>query len=1248
MKKINSIGLSVATAILIGMTGCTDSTNDDLVENLEQEKLTDNIDTEKQGETTQPSKVKGKAVDGYLRYATVCLDLSADKFCQPTEPFTLTDINGSFEFEITADQKNSPEYKNAMLLVYGGQDSDRPGEDFIGKLEAPNDENGSINITPITSLVSAYIRNNDTNISSETIEKAKKKVAAILGLSLEQIDSDPRENNDKELINATLQLQYAVNSMATATKNDTNYTETFKGDAASDIFAAFAAGLDDVSEGQSLGDSISEIIAKAPIDKLSSNASAVKEIAKISAKNINLLLDDDALDASLDIQTMNEILTKAVVLQEKTISKLEDINFTDEDFVIDETMLDIFEVTSSEMSEINFDEEAVKIYFKDSNIEMGDDFNASEYVDKISFGFDNEDMKAEIEKDIEEKQKIADETKQKVLDNNAAQEVIEDATEAQKVLDDEAEQKIIDDAITAQKSLDDSRNIGNIINNNIFADKMNKTDAQDEMRKEIANAQLDSLKTDVIPMFAPSKVATVIDSKTLIANVRETTFSLVNEDEDEKNTIFNEEAIVLEENIEPVTDELVTSFEDSTTKIKESLDTFDASLDKNFEVIDEIKDRLNALIDQTEEFEDEDDWSVRADTDTLSHTYTEDNITNIYTEVFTFNGQSLTFKYEKVIDTEDENDTDIELVTLSTTGVISLKEDGKYDLNIHSILIGTEKSIIKASGTIEGINGSSMNLKTLSIALDFDKTKRADNPFSNLELEFDGTIISSGRQLDGKLILSEQDTSILTGYYEDFTDTENKLTLDGIVTLRTSIDALVADERTNDETKNDFDTDGYIDYHGLVMMTFKDGTQSLLDNYVHDYTNNSYTLTAQNGNSLECTINITHLENSYSHNVECTEGTLQSYYPINDNEKVVVTIAGNEYGVYSIYSDYHNETEYDDKDEYIGYKEIVTSKFYLDNPSESSIVTDIRVEKREEIELADREFDLELYGKITHNEKVIEATVSIDNDLKETFITAKNITITDTTNNVSLGELTLVLPSSDFVENMKDDDDWRYSNKSTFESYTVYYDEDNEDDNDDIQDKLTKVDLNNLSIAIKDVNGDMLDFNADIDYIVEDGLKTVNFNGEYTYKKSKFIGIISASGYLDDNIETEGTFAISGIIEANEFAPFEFITAGTKGKNDEVDAYALLKKGLNYSLGIHILNEYNATDLSNSMEVNIADSNGVLSTYTKIEKNDGSDTQDFSINFTDKNDKSLAEYGESANGNIWEVKYSDDSSETLF
>lgn len=184
--------------------------------------------------TNLDTTVTGKAVDGYLRYSTVCLDLSKDGYCQNTEPMTLTEEDGSFTLTVSSDHKAHANYSTAQLLVYGGQDSDT-GTDFIGKLKAPNDGE-TINVTPLTTLVAEIVADTTT---TTTVAEAKEKVAHVFGIDALKVSSDPIElaKTDGSVLSAALQVQKAVEKMVESS------SATNQKDDSAKIFAALASGI---------------------------------------------------------------------------------------------------------------------------------------------------------------------------------------------------------------------------------------------------------------------------------------------------------------------------------------------------------------------------------------------------------------------------------------------------------------------------------------------------------------------------------------------------------------------------------------------------------------------------------------------------------------------------------------------------------------------------------------------------------------------------------------------------------------------------------------------------------------------------------------------------------------------------------------------------------------------------------------------------------------------------------------------
>jgi hypothetical protein len=234
MKRNTLIkGIAVSVALSAFLTGCGSSgttTNDNSDNN-------NNI------------SINGKAVDGYLQYATVCLDLNQDGYCQNSEPNTQTDDNGKFQLNITSQVQEDPNYEKAMLLVYGGKDVDT-GYDFVGKLLAPK-EGAVVNVTPINTLVAKRLQkaleanpNMDKKELQERLKEAKRKVAQALGLPEDKLGVDPvaeLQAGDEVPMEKALQLHKAVEAFAIA--------DDKKSERAEEIYEALAEGLDAMQEG---------------------------------------------------------------------------------------------------------------------------------------------------------------------------------------------------------------------------------------------------------------------------------------------------------------------------------------------------------------------------------------------------------------------------------------------------------------------------------------------------------------------------------------------------------------------------------------------------------------------------------------------------------------------------------------------------------------------------------------------------------------------------------------------------------------------------------------------------------------------------------------------------------------------------------------------------------------------------------------------------------------------------------------
>lgn len=231
-----SIVLSVALSAML--TGCGSAS-----------AATDSVVSD---DTSTQTSITGNAVDGYLQYATVCLDLSGDGYCQSVEPHTQTDENGSFTLELTDAHKADENFDEALLLVFGGVDADT-GKDFRGKLYAANDGSEVLNISPITTLVAKHVaaQVEDQNLTREQIreriQEAKAKVAAALDIDEDAITLDPvayqKSHGDDKLIRQALKVQKAVEALMFAA----NLDESAQKEQIEAIYEALAESLEEVS-----------------------------------------------------------------------------------------------------------------------------------------------------------------------------------------------------------------------------------------------------------------------------------------------------------------------------------------------------------------------------------------------------------------------------------------------------------------------------------------------------------------------------------------------------------------------------------------------------------------------------------------------------------------------------------------------------------------------------------------------------------------------------------------------------------------------------------------------------------------------------------------------------------------------------------------------------------------------------------------------------------------------------------------
>ncbi|RQW28101.1 hypothetical protein EHS17_06945 [Rhodobacteraceae bacterium CH30] len=129
------------------------------------------------GSTSNGTTISGKAIDGYLKSATVCVDMNGDGACGADEPKATTGAGGNYSLAGVSD---SAKGKNLLVLIDEKTiDEARPDHKFnattplirhLDKLE------GELHITPLTTMVAAEIA------KGSTLNSAQEIVATALGI----------------------------------------------------------------------------------------------------------------------------------------------------------------------------------------------------------------------------------------------------------------------------------------------------------------------------------------------------------------------------------------------------------------------------------------------------------------------------------------------------------------------------------------------------------------------------------------------------------------------------------------------------------------------------------------------------------------------------------------------------------------------------------------------------------------------------------------------------------------------------------------------------------------------------------------------------------------------------------------------------------------------------------------------------------------------------------------------------------
>lgn len=190
--------LALASAVSVALTGCIELPGED-------------------DDDGPSSSLAGKAADGYLASANVCLDLNANKVCDRGEPSATTGPDGDFTINAEASQIES-----AALLVeiIAGTtiDKDTPNTpiDKAYSLSAPP---GYKFISPITTLVQAEVEKSGGSVEA-AVSNLKSRLGTEIDFEDDYVAGQDDEENSAENKAAYEQLHKVARVVATIMKKN--------------------------------------------------------------------------------------------------------------------------------------------------------------------------------------------------------------------------------------------------------------------------------------------------------------------------------------------------------------------------------------------------------------------------------------------------------------------------------------------------------------------------------------------------------------------------------------------------------------------------------------------------------------------------------------------------------------------------------------------------------------------------------------------------------------------------------------------------------------------------------------------------------------------------------------------------------------------------------------------------------------------------------------------------------------------
>ncbi|QSZ40579.1 DUF2202 domain-containing protein [Sulfurimonas aquatica] len=177
MKNLTLASLSLVA--IISLSGCGSSAQSAL-------------------DSTNTDTITGYAVDPELVNAKVFVDANSNGTYDEGELLTYTDENGLYTLNIPTEDLDK-----AIIVTEGFDKATK--KKFMGKFSALIETDATTqNITPLTTLVHNYKLQNST----QTLAEIKLQIASTLGVSVEDLDSNPVDLGNENILKIAMELEY--------------------------------------------------------------------------------------------------------------------------------------------------------------------------------------------------------------------------------------------------------------------------------------------------------------------------------------------------------------------------------------------------------------------------------------------------------------------------------------------------------------------------------------------------------------------------------------------------------------------------------------------------------------------------------------------------------------------------------------------------------------------------------------------------------------------------------------------------------------------------------------------------------------------------------------------------------------------------------------------------------------------------------------------------------------------------------